>query len=358
MPPAGSGRIARQAAASWPKTPGGRVTYCGGVSSLRVLFIGGSGIISSACSWLAADRGIELFVLNRGVSLHRPLPAQATVLHGDARDPVSVRAAVGNREFDAVVNWVAFTPGHVQADIEAFRGRTGQYVFISSASAYQTPPARLPVTESTPLRNPFWQYSRDKIACEELLTRAYRDEGFPATIVRPSHTYDKTLVPFDGGWTVLGRMRQGKPVVVHGDGTSLWTLTHHADFARGFVPLLGHPRTVGDVFHITSDDVLTWNQIAAALAAAAGLTARIVHVPSDAIAAADPEWGAGLLGDKAHSMVFDNSKLRGVVPDYLATIPFEQGAREIVGWHEEDPSRQQIDARLDAVMDKLAEAYR
>jgi nucleoside-diphosphate-sugar epimerase len=358
MPPAGSGRIARQAAASWPETPGGRVTYCGGVSSLRVLFIGGSGIISSACSWLAADRGIELFVLNRGVSLHRPLPAQATVLHGDARDPVSVRAAVGNREFDAVVNWVAFTPGHVQADIEAFRGRTGQYVFISSASAYQTPPARLPVTESTPLRNPFWQYSRDKIACEELLTRAYRDEGFPATIVRPSHTYDKTLVPFDGGWTVLGRMRQGKPVVVHGDGTSLWTLTHHTDFARGFVPLLGHPRTVGDVFHITSDDVLTWNQIAAALAAAAGLTARIVHVPSDAIAAADPEWGAGLLGDKAHSMVFDNSKLRGVVPDYLATIPFEQGAREIVGWHEEDPSRQQIDARLDAVMDKLAEAYR
>ena len=358
MPPAGSGRIARQAAASWPETPGGRVTYCGGVSSLRVLFIGGSGIISSACSWLAADRGIELFVLNRGVSLHRPLPAQATVLHGDARDPVSVRAAVGNREFDAVVNWVAFTPGHVQADIEAFRGRTGQYVFISSASAYQTPPARLPVTESTPLRNPFWQYSRDKIACEELLTRAYRDEGFPATIVRPSHTYDKTLVPFDGGWTVLGRMRQGKPVVVHGDGTSLWTLTHHTDFARGFVPLLGHPRTVGDVFHITSDDVLTWNQIAAALAAAAGLTARIVHVPSDAIAAADPEWGAGLLGDKAHSMVFDNSKLRGVVPDYLATIPFEQGARESVGWHEEDPSRQQIDARLDAVMDKLAEAYR
>jgi nucleoside-diphosphate-sugar epimerase len=329
----------------------------GGVSSLRVLFIGGSGIISSACSWLAADRGIELFVLNRGVSLHRPLPAQATVLHGDVRDPVSVRAAVGNREFDAVVDWVAFTPGHVQADIEAFRGRTGQYVFISSASAYQTPPARLPVTESTPLRNPFWQYSRDKIACEELLTRAYRDEGFPATIVRPSHTYDKTLVPFDGGWTVLGRMRRGKPVVVHGDGTSLWTLTHHADFARGFVPLLGHPRTVGDVFHITSDDVLTWNQIAAALAAAAGLTARIVHVPSDAIAAADPEWGAGLLGDKAHSMVFDNSKLRGVVPDYLATIPFEQGAREIVGWHQEDPSRQQIDARLDAVMDKLAEAY-
>jgi nucleoside-diphosphate-sugar epimerase len=336
---------------------GRAVTYCGGVRNLRVLFIGGSGIISSACSWLAAERDIELFVLNRGVSTDRPLPAQATVLHGDVRDPVSVRDAVGNREFDAVVDWVAFTPGHVQADIDAFRGRTGQYVFISSASAYQTPPARLPVTESTPLRNPFWQYSRNKIACEELLTRAYRDEGFPATIIRPSHTYDKTLVPFDGGWTVLGRMRQGKPVVVHGDGTSLWTLTHHADFARGFVPLLGHPRTIGDVFHITSGDVLTWDQIASTLAAAAGLTARIVHVPSDAIAAADPEWGAGLLGDKAHSMVFDNSKLRAVVPGYLATIPFEQGAREIVAWHEEDPSRQQLDARLDAVMDKLIETY-
>jgi nucleoside-diphosphate-sugar epimerase len=327
------------------------------VTSLKVLFIGGSGTISSACSWLAAERGIDLFVLNRGRSLDRPLPAQVTVLRGDARDPASLSGAVGDRDFDAVVDWVAYTPAHVQADIEAFRGRTGQYVFISSASAYQTPPARLPVLESTPLRNPFWQYSRDKIACEELLTRAYREEGFPATIVRPSHTYDKTLVPFDGGWTVLGRMRQGKRVVVHGDGTSLWTLTHHADFARGFVPLLGHPRTVGEAFHITSDDVLTWNQIAETLAAAAGVTARIIHVPSDAIAAADPDWGAGLLGDKAHSMVFDNSKLRSVVPGYLATIPFEQGAREIVAWHDEDPSRQQIDARLDAVMDKLVETY-
>jgi nucleoside-diphosphate-sugar epimerase len=328
------------------------------VRNLRVLFIGGSGVISSACSWLAVERGIDLTVLNRGESRQRPLPAEVTVLHGDAREPASVAAAVGGRDFDAVVDWVAFTPGHVQADIDLFRGRTGQYLFISSASAYQTPPARQPVTESTPLRNPFWQYSRDKIACEDLLTAAYRDDGFPATIIRPSHTYDKTLVPFDGGWTVLGRMRRGKPVVVHGDGTSLWTLTHHADFARGFVPLLGHPRTIGDAFHITSDDVLTWNQIAQTLAAAAGVTARIVHVPSDVIAAADPEWGAGLLGDKAHSMVFDNAKLRSVVPGYRATIGFGQGAREIVAWHDEHPARQQSDARLDAVMDELAETYR
>ena len=328
------------------------------MNALRVLFVGGSGIISSACSELAVARGIELYVLNRGRSTVRPLPAEATVLQADIRDPESVNKALDGLDFDAVVDWVAFTPQHVQADIDLFRGRTRQYVFISSASAYQTPPARLPVVESTPLANPFWQYSRDKIACEMLLTDAYRAEGFPATIVRPSHTYDKTSVPFDGGWTVLDRMRRGKEIVVHGDGTSLWTLTHHRDFARGFVGLLGHPRTIGDAFHITSDDVLTWNQIAQALATAAGVEARIVHVPSDAIAAADPQWGAGLLGDKAHSMIFDNAKLRTVVPDYLATIPFEQGARDIVGWHDQDPSRRQVDARLDGVMDRLVEVHR
>jgi nucleoside-diphosphate-sugar epimerase len=328
------------------------------MASLKVLFIGGSGIISSASSRLAVERGIDLYVLNRGATQLRPLPPEATVLHADVHDPVSVRAALGDLEFDAVVDWVAFTPEHVQSDIELFRGRTGQYVFISSASAYQTPPSRVPVTESTPLRNPYWQYSRDKIACESLLTEAYREQNFPATIVRPSHTYDQTSIPFDGKWTALARMRAGKEVVVHGDGTSLWTLTHHADFARGFVPLLAHPRTVGDVFHITSDDVLTWDQIAHSLAAALGVTPRIVHVPSDAIAAADPQWGAGLIGDKAHSMVFDNSKLRTVVPDFCATIPFEQGAREIVGWHDEDPARQQVDDRLDALMDKLVATYR
>ena len=325
---------------------------------MRVLFIGGSGVISSACSALAVRRGIDLTVLNRGTSTSRPLPAEATVLRADIRDPAAAAAALGGREFDAVVDWVAFTPEHVRTDLDLFRGRTGQYVFISSASAYQTPPSRLPVTESTPLRNPFWRYSRDKIACEDLLTAAYRDEGFPATIVRPSHTYDKTLIPLDGGWTALARMRQGRPVVVHGDGTSLWTLTHHADFARGFVPLLGHPRTVGEAFHITSDDVLTWNQITAALAAAAGASADIVHVPSDAIAAADPDWGASLIGDKAHSLVFDNTKVRGVVPDFRPVIPFEQGAREIVAWYDEDPARQQVDARADALMDKLIASYR
>src|SRR6266571_1227689 len=240
------------------------------MTKLRVLFIGGSGVISSACSRVAVDSGMELFVLNRGQSTERPLPPGVTMLRADVREHQTVRDEISGRDFDAVVDWVAFTPGQVRADIDLFRGRTGQYVFISSASAYQTPPARQPVVESTPLRNPFWQYSRDTIA---------------------------------------------------------------------------------------SDDLLTWNQIAESLAAAAGCAPDIVHVPSDAIAAADPEWGAGLLGDKAHSMVFDNTKLRSVVPAYRATIPFEQGAREIVAWYVEDPARQRVDAHLDRVMDKLAGAY-
>ena len=327
------------------------------MGDLRVLFIGGTGVISSACSRLAAGSGIQLFVLNRGLGTTRPLPPQVRMIRADIREPLSVREKINDLDFDAVVNWVAFTPDHIRTDIDLFAGRTGHYVFISSASAYQTPPARQPVTESTPLSNPFWRYSRDKIACEDLLVAAYREQGFPAAIVRPSHTYDPTLVPFDGGWTVLGRMKAGKPVIVHGDGTSLWTMTHHEDFARAFVPLLAHPRTLGEAFHITSDDVLSWNQIAEALAAALGVTARIVHVPSDAIAAADPEWGAGLLGDKAHSMMFDNTKVRRLVPGWRAVIPFEQGAREIADWYRADPARQVTDARLDAVMDKLAAAW-
>ena len=329
------------------------------MSQLRVLFIGGSGIISTACSRLAVSRGVDLTFLNRGATQLRPVPSEVTVIQGDIRDPASADAALGDREFDAVVNWVAFTPEHVQADIDRFTGRTGQYVFISSASAYQSPPARVPVVESTPLRNPYWQYSRDKIACEDLLVAAYRESGFPMTIVRPSHTYDATSVPWYGGWTVVDRMRRGKEVVVHGDGTSLWTLTHSDDFAKGFVPLLGHSRTLGEAFHITSDDVLSWNQIATILARAAGAEPpRIVHVPSDGIAAADPTWGSALLGDSAHSMIFDNAKLRSVVPEYVASIKLEDAAREIIAWHDEDPARQQVQPELDARMDQLTTRYR
>jgi nucleoside-diphosphate-sugar epimerase len=327
------------------------------MSKLRVLFIGGSGVISSACARRAVEDGIDLYVLNRGRSTERPLPADVSQLRADVRDPGAVRDAIKDLEFDSVVDWVAYTTEDISRDIDIFRGRTGQYVFISSASAYQTPPARVPVTESTPLKNPVWEYSRDKIACEDLLVREYRENDFPATIVRPTHTYDATLVPFHGRWTTLGRMLAGKPVIVHGDGTSLWTMTHNTDFARGFVPLLGHPRTLGEAFQITSEDFLTWDQIAYALAAGLGVTARIVHVPSDAIAAADPDWGDGLLGDKAHSMIFDNAKLRTVVPGWRAVIPFERGAREIADWYLADPARQVTDEKLDALMDKLAASF-
>lgn len=329
------------------------------MSAPKVLFVGGTGVISSACSALAVERGLDLYLLNRATTSTRPVPEGATVLVGDVRDPDSARAALGDLEFDAVVDWVAFTPEHVRADLDLFRGRTGQYVFVSSASAYQTPPSRLPVTESTPLANPYWQYSRDKIACEELLTHEWRENGFPVTVVRPSHTYDRTHVPLDAGWTAVERMRQGKEVVVHGDGSSLWTLTHHTDFARGFVPLLANPRTLGEAFTITGDDVLTWDQITRTLARAAGVDEpRIVHVPSDVLAAEDPEWGPWLLGDKTHSMVFDTSKLRSVVPDFTTHVRFEQGAREIVEWHDADPARRVVDPRFDALFDRMAERFR
>jgi nucleoside-diphosphate-sugar epimerase len=328
------------------------------MTSPSVLFLGGTGIISSACTVRALAQGFEVFVLNRGTSTTRPLPDGVQPLVGDLADPDSFRSAVGGRSFDVVADFRSFTPADVQSRLDVLGDRMGQYVFISSASAYQTPPGRLPVRESTPLRNPYWQYSRDKIACEDLLVAAYRERGLPMTIVRPSHTYDKTLLPFDGGWTVVDRMRRGAEVVVPGDGTSLWTLTHQADFAHAFVGLLGHPMAIGDSFHITSDEWLPWNEIYTTVAAAAGVEARLVHVPSDAIAAADPDWGAGMLGDKSHSMIFDNSKVKRLVPDYVATIPFVQGAREILDWYEGDSSRQQVDGQIDATMDRLVERYR
>lgn len=322
---------------------------------MKALFIGGTGIISSACSKLAVRQGIELYLLNRGKSI-RPPPEGAICLQGDIRQPAEVVKVLGNLTFDAVVEWVAFTPDQVRSDIELFRKRTKQYVFISSASAYQKPPESLPITESTPLQNPFWQYSRHKAACEALLVRAGRKEGFPYTIVRPSHTYDSTLLPFHGGYTTVARMRTGKPVVVHGDGTSLWTMTHHRDFAVGFNGLLGRPQAIGECFQITSDESLSWNQIYTIVARAAGVEPVLVHVPSDVIARYDPEWGASLLGDKAYSMIFDNSKIRRLVPEFKASIPFRQGAEEIIAWYNEDTTRQVIEPFIDAVQDQLVAA--
>jgi nucleoside-diphosphate-sugar epimerase len=326
-------------------------------AEMKVLFIGGTGVISSACSELSVERGIDLTLLNRGRS-SRPAPEGARLLRADIRDHDAVRRAIGNETFDAIVEWVAYTPAHIETDLELFRGRTGQYIFISSASAYQTPPDRLPVTERTPLDNPYWQYSRDKIACEERLARARREENFPITIVRPSHTYDRTLLPMKGRYTVIDRMRRGEKVVVHGDGTSVWTLTHNTDFAKGFIGLLGNPKAIGQAVHITSDEWLTWNQIFGLLALAFGTEARIAHVPSELIAAYDPDWGAGLLGDKSQSMIFDNSKIKSLVPDFVCSIPYAQGAKEIAAWFEADEARRTVDEEFNRLCDCILAAYK
>ena len=324
---------------------------------MKVLFIGGTGKISSACTPLAAARGFEMYLLNRGQT-DRPVPPGVTVLNGDIRDRASATAALAGHTFDVVVDWIAFTPEQVETDLALFKGRVGQYIFISSASAYQTPPASLPATESTPLDNPYWLYSRNKIACEELLLREYRDNKFPMTIVRPSHTYDKTLFPFNGGYTTIHRMRQGKPVVIHVDGTSLWTMTHHTDFAKGFVGLLGNSRAIGDAFHITSDEWLNWNQIYEIFARAAGVAnPTYVHIPSDLINAYDPILGAGLLGDKANSMIFDNSKIKRLVPDFICTTPLSRGAEEVMVWYDADPARQVVDQAMDELYDRILAAY-
>lgn len=328
------------------------------MTATRTLFIGGTGVISSACVARALEKGHEVTVVNRGNSVLRPLPEGVEVLHADIRDPESVHAVLGERSFDVAAEFLAFTPEHIRTDFDLFEGRVGQFVFISSASAYQTPPARMPVIESTPLRNPFWQYSRDKIACEDLLVEAYRDRGFPITIVRPSHTYDRTMIPTTGHWTDLARMRRGAPVVVHGDGTSRWTITHNTDFAVAFVGLLGRPEAVGDSFHITSDEAPTWDQIYCYLAEALGVEAELVHVASETIAAALPDLGPGLLGDKAHSMHFDNAKVKALVPEYEARVAFAHGAGEIVEWYLADASRQQLDPDLDATFDRLVEHAR
>lgn len=319
---------------------------------MRILFLGGTGTISSACSPLAVERGHDLTLVTRGTSDHLA-PEGAEILHADARDPEALRDALGDRTFDAVVDWIAFTPEHIETDIAVFTGRTGQYVFISSASAYQTPPASLPVTEATPLRNPFWDYSQNKIACEERLMEAHGPD-FPVTIVRPSHTLAPWSVPLRGDYTVIDRMRRGAPVMLHDDGTALWTLTNHRDFAPGLIGLLGNDRALGEAYHITSDEALPWNEIVARLAEAAGVPdPEVVHVPSERIAEADADWGASLIGDKAHSMTFDNTKIKAAVPDFDATTPYARTASETVAWYDADPARRTVDPEVDRLHDAL-----
>lgn len=324
---------------------------------MDVLMLGGTGAISHAVAAAALGRGDRVTLVTRGRSTTHAVPDGAQVVTADARDSSAIRAALGARSFDSVIDFVAFTPAHVADDIETFSGRTGQFVFISSASAYAKPVPRLPITESTPLRNPFWQYSRDKIAAEEVLVGAFREHAFPMTIVRPSHTYDRTKVPI-GDWTVVERMRAGKPVVVPGDGTSLWTLTHASDLARAFVHLLGREDVLGEAFHITRDDAMPWDAIYRAIGHAAGVEPDLVHVPSDLIARIDPESGPGLLGDKSHSVVFDNTKIRRVAPGWEPRVTLAEGAREMVEWFDADPARRRHDARTDRVHDLAARFVR
>jgi nucleoside-diphosphate-sugar epimerase len=327
---------------------------------MKVLFIGGTGLISSACTRTAVERGMELFLLNRGS--HPDIPTGATNLIADIRDREATARALAGHRFDAVVSWIAYTPEDIERDLELFRDNTRQYIFISSASAYQKPVSYYRITEDTPLANPYWDYSRNKIACEERLMRAYREDSFPCTIVRPSLTYGDTQVPLVvNSWqlpyTAVARMRQGKSVIVPGDGTSLWTITHNSDFAEGLVGLIGHQQAIGHAFHITSDEVLTWDQLYTAVAAAAGVEAKIVHIASDFIVACLPDMTGSLIGDKSASAVFDNSKIKRFVPGFCATTPFARGIRQTLAWFDADPARQQIDVEANQQWDRLISAY-
>jgi nucleoside-diphosphate-sugar epimerase len=324
---------------------------------MRILFIGGTGIISSACVKLAAHQNKDISLYVRGLSqLKRPVPAGTKTFQGDINNEAQAARFFNENPFDIIVNWVAFTPDQVERDMRLLQGKVRQYVFISSASAYQKPVKQLPITEETPLENPYWAYSRNKKACEEALMKAHREKGFPVTIVRPSHTYDKTLLPFEGGYTIVDRMLKGKPVIIHGDGTSLWVLTHHDDFARGFVPLLGNPAAIGEAFHITSDRLLNWNQIYEITANAFGVDMQAVHVPSEVIARYDSDWGASLLGDKTHSVIFDNSKIKAFVPDFQAVISFSEGIKDIAKWYQQ-PENQVVDEKFSSRIDQIVEDW-
>jgi nucleoside-diphosphate-sugar epimerase len=330
---------------------------------MKVLFIGGTGLISSACSELALERGLDLYILNRNQSGKYPLPEGAHLLVGDVHgNEASLARLLERQAFDAVVDWIAFTPEDIERDLRLFSSRIGQFVFISSASAYQKPPRHYLITEKTPLENPFWKYSRDKITCEERLMQAHREEGFPVTIVRPSLTYGPSQIPlcmnsWQHPYTVIDRMKRGQQIIVPGDGTSLWVLTWNDDFAKGFLGLLGNRKTIAEAYHITSDEVLTWNQIYQEVGRALGVELRIVHVPSDLIAAYEPEALGSLTGDKVNSTVFDNSKIKALVPDFCCTVPWAEGVRRAIAWFEADPSRQTVDERLNHIWDSILSEY-
>ena len=327
---------------------------------MNLLFLGGTGNISTACVELALVRGHDVTVLNRGRTLSR-VPASVRAMTGERDDPAALRRAAETTRFDAVVDFLGYRPEQVETAIDAFGSRVGQYVFISTTAAYSKPVRRHVITEETPLDNPFWEYARLKIACEERLWRARRESGFPATVVRPSYTYGETWIPSGFGgqdYTVVNRMRGGRPIVCHGDGTSLWVMTAASDFAVGLVGLLGQDRAGGEAFHITSDEVLTWQAIYHTIAQAAGATLDLVYVPSALIASMYPDRGGSLLGDKAWSVVFDNAKIRRFVPDFRPRVSFAEGLARSVAWYDADPGRRVVNAEADGRIDAVIAAQR
>ena len=327
---------------------------------MKLLFLGGTGNISTACVDLAVERGHDVTILNRGRTasrLGRPVRAVA----GERDDGRLLRSLAEATRFDAIVDFLCYRPEQAETAIEAFAGRTSQYVFIGTAAAYEKPVVHYVVTETTPLRNPFWEYARLKIACEERLRRAGQESGFPVTVVRPSYTYGPTWIPSGFGgqdYTVVDRMRRGLSIVCHGDGTSLWVMTAASDFAVGLVGLLGNPRAVGEAFHITSDEVLTWEAIYGAIAQAAGAEPKLVHVPSELIASLYPERGGSLLGDKAWSIVFDNAKIQRFVPEFRPRTTFAEGIARSIAWFDADPARRTVNEETNHRIDRVIAAQR
>jgi nucleoside-diphosphate-sugar epimerase len=332
---------------------------------MKILYIGGTGNISISSVELAVKQGMDVYLLNRGKSIIEK-PEGTKSLIADINNPAQVRSALKEQRFDVVVNWIVFKPEEILRDYELFKDITNQYIFISSASIYQKPPTHPIITESTPLYNPFWDYSQNKIACEELCNKLYREKGFPITIVRPSHTYRNVIPVAIGSWTdftIIDRIQKGKPIVIHGDGTSLWTITHSDDFAKGFNGLLGHQQAIGHSFHITSDELLTWNQIYDAVGEAAGVKPKIIHIPSNFICEVGDKngmswmWG-NLLGDKAYSVIFDNTKIKTFVPGFTATIPFKVGIKKTIKWFEADPRRMLISEENNNFLDAVIKEYK
>lgn len=329
---------------------------------MKGLFIGGTGTISMAITkQLAQNPDWELYLVNRGTRSDN-VPANVKIITVDVNDEEAFAQKLGDLQFDCVCDFIGFVPEQLERDYRLFKGRTKQFMYISSASAYQKPLSDYKITESTPLANPYWEYSRNKIACEEYLMKLYREEGFPITIIRPSHTYDERSIPVgahgkDGSYQIVKRMLEGKPVLVHGDGTSLWTMTHNSDFAKGFIGLMGNIHAIGEAYHITSDENVTWNQIYQIIADALGVEYKPYYVPSDFLdEVGGYDFRGGLIGDKANSVVFDNSKLKRAVPGFCATVRLDQGIKKAVEYVLSHEEVQFVDEEFDEWCDHVIEA--